>query len=135
MSTPKAVAPCGRPRAGSRRVADRSPRGRPVDTVPQGGSAHPSTASRMLSELILVSPLTARQRLLYRLGGPLLGFLGLLLGEVHLLWAEEHLHQVIRLHPVLQGQTAACSGRPLDRALTCSQVLLLGGNRFFLHGL
>lgn len=48
--------------------------------------------------------------MLCSLGAPLLRFLGLLLGEVHLLWAEEHLHQVVGLYPVLQGQTPATQG-------------------------
>lgn len=128
MSTPGAVAPCGRPRAGSCWLGARhaAPGGQPVeDTVPQGGSAHPSTASQMPSELIFVSHLTTGQRGLW-LGGPLLGLLGLLLGEVHLLRAEEHLHQVIRLHPVLQGQTPAYSERPPDQALSSVQALLPG---------
>lgn len=30
---------------------------------------------------------------------------GLRLGDVHFFWAEEHLHQVICLHPVLQQKT------------------------------
>lgn len=51
------------------------------------------------------------------------------MGEVRLFWAKEHLHQVIRLHPVLQGQTPGCSERPLDQALTISQVLLSSGLR------
>lgn len=87
-----------------------------------GASSHVvrSLSSCELSELILVPRLTAGDGLLCRREGALLGFRGLLVGDVRLLWAEKHLHQVIRLHPVLQGQTPGCLERPLDQPLTTS---------------
>lgn len=54
------------------------------ETVPHGGSGLPPVGGWTLSELILVPQLTAGDGLLYRFGGALLHFLGLLLGEVHL---------------------------------------------------
>lgn len=96
-----------------------APRGRPVQGAGRllqvGLATHPPTVSRTLSELIPAPRLNARERLLDGLGGPLLG-------EDHLFGVEEHLHQVIRLHPVLQGQTrlfreGSGPGTPLSQAL------------------
>lgn len=52
---------------------------------------------------------------------------GLLLGEVHLFWAEEHLHQVICLYPVLQGKVFSEGPHLFDAASKRAMALLPQG--------